>query len=127
MSKHEPRLGNGGGICKTIGEARVLLRTAATDIEVGTITKHERAGNSGNIYHDPLNSLGMPNPGIVYWRPRLPELCREAVALGKHIRFNIAGDSIDECVELAEEVAGCNCEVTIVINFGCPNKIDGGK
>jgi len=127
MEENEPRFGNGGGICKTIEQTRELLNTAMTDIEVGTITKHERAGNSGNVYHDPLNSLGMPNRGIAYWRTHLPELCHEAEAAGKRIRFNIAGDSVEECVELAEEVASWKCDVTTVINFGCPNKVDGGK
>jgi dihydroorotate dehydrogenase len=61
-------LGNAAGFIKGPGKQfDDMLRSAATQVTIGSITLLERAGNAGNVYQlmedgTSVNALGLPNP-----------------------------------------------------------------
>lgn len=123
---------NGGGTCKRLdGEEGVegFLRTMISAIVVGSITVEPRTGNSGNAYFycEPfsLNSLGMPNPGVEYWRQNLPEAVRRCHDVNKALIINVAGFNVEDYLLLTEMAVEGGADI-VEWNFGCPNIIDGG-
>jgi dihydroorotate dehydrogenase (fumarate) len=119
-------LGNAAGFIKGPGpEFDDMLRSAAGEICVGSITVEERAGNPGTVYHyDPddgssINSLGLPNMGMKKFLKILPDLRQRAKDAGKRLRISLAGFEPAEYGKLASAFAGIN--TTLEINLGCPN------
>ena len=89
-----------------------------------TITK--RNGNpSPRIAETPsgmLNSVGLQNPGIdKFISTELPYLMTKDTV----ILANIAGSTIDECVEIAEKLDNTDVHM-IELNISCPNVKQGG-
>ncbi len=124
FEKDQLPIGNGGGTCKTIKDVEKLLATAISVIEIGTITFEARLGNEGNVQHDgityTLNSLGMPNPGIKYYRENLPKMIEMIHEKGKKVIVNIAGFSGNEWIELSRLAVISGADFTL-LNYGCPN------
>ncbi len=89
-----------------------------------TITR--RNGNpSPRIAETPsgmLNSVGLQNPGIdKFIDTELPNLLKKNTV----ILANIAGSTIDECVQIAEKLSSTDVHM-IELNISCPNVKQGG-
>jgi dihydroorotate dehydrogenase (fumarate) len=125
----EHPLMNAAGTCKSLDEVDTLARSAVSAVVVGSITRQARTGNSGNVYHTgsffSLNALGLPNPGLAYYREQLPHMVSLAHGAGKPLIVSIAGFSAPEYAQLAYEVALTGIDL-IELNLACPNVWDGG-
>ncbi len=92
-----------------------------------TITLNPREGNSPpRIWETPsgmLNAIGLQNVGIDnFLDAKLPLFKKIDVP----IIINIAGETIDEYVELANRLDGVNEIAAIELNVSCPNVKKGG-
>jgi len=95
-------------------------------IVVKTITLHPRAGNPPpRITETPagmLNAIGLQNVGLqAFISEKLPYLR----TLGPPIIVNVAGESIEEYVELAKRLSDQEGISGIELNISCPNVADG--
>ena len=69
-----------------------------------------------------LNSVGLQNPGIDYFiQHELPNLATK----GTVIIANVAGHTIEDCVEIAQKLEGTAVDM-IELNISCPNVKQGG-
>ncbi len=89
-----------------------------------TITK--RTGNLSpriaEISSGMINSVGLQNPGIDYFiDTELPNLMTKDTV----IIANIAGSTVDECVEIARKLDNTDVHM-IELNISCPNVKQGG-
>ncbi len=127
-----PPLMNGGGCCKTVDHVRELSRSLAGAILIGSFTKEERMGNSGNVWWvgsgAALNSLGMPNGGEDYLKAHLSEMVTIAHDAGKILVVNVAGDNSEEYASLTALSFDLGADA-VEENLGCPNvvKDDGSR
>ncbi|MDP3956987.1 MAG: hypothetical protein Q8Q10_00600 [bacterium] len=118
-----PRIGNAAGTCNRPGLFEKLLKSAADIITVGPMSVLSRNQNPGNNAYEgddgSINSLGLPNGGIEWYREYLPRMIAQAEACGKTLALSVPpidpGDVVklaEVCVELhvpiAELNAGCN-------------------
>lgn len=117
-------------VAKSHEDVAALAKTQAGVVLVGSITKEQRDGNAapqwfvGDGYA--MNSYGMPNNGLEYYRENLPKMIALVHEAGKKFALSIAGFSTQEYVDLgqmAEEVAVDLLE----LNLGCPNVRTDGK
>ncbi len=95
-------------------------------IVVKTITLHPRAGNPPpRVVETPagmLNAIGLQNVGVkAFIEEKLPHLR----TLGPPVIVNIAGESIDDYVELARRLSDQKGVSGIELNISCPNVADG--
>lgn len=101
-----------------------LSKLGGISVKGTTITK--RPGNPvPRIAETPagmLNSVGLQNPGIDHFiKLELPNLkTKDTVIIS-----NIAGSTIDECVEIARKLDFTNVDM-IELNISCPNVKEGG-
>ncbi len=139
----ESPLFNGGGVVKSVEDARAMASTGVGAVLLGSYTLEPRAGNSPDgetvYYHDPAtgtthNSLGMPNKGIKDVARDLPEMTKIAHQMGKPIILNIAPVSDNPSSEISslfDELikAGVTELDAVELNAGCPNVImnDGAR
>lgn len=91
-----------------------------------TITKLPRLGNAPRRTVETaggmLNSIGLDNDGIdVFIEGHLPYL----TGLGTPILVSIAGKSVEEFQQLAEQLSQCPGIAAIELNLSCPN-VSGG-
>lgn len=133
MMSSDMTVGLAAGWCKTTEQVAEAAKVPLLrEITVGSYTWNDgpRAGNAGNVYYkDPrgrfaLNSLGLPNPGLVYLRAELPKMRTIAHKAHKKLRVSIAGFSPLEFEHLTMAVAA-HADV-VELNLGCPNVWDGG-
>ena len=90
------------------------------------LTKEARAGNKPpRICETPaglLNAVGLQNPGVeVFIRELLPDM----LEFGVPVIANIAGNTADEFVYLAERLS-CTGVAGLEVNISCPNVKTGG-
>ena len=119
---------NAAGTCKLFdGKEGVeeLTRSAVSAVMVGSITLKERAGNSGEVYYsDPLlfslNSLGLPNPGSVYYREHLPKMAAAVHGAGKFLFVSVAGFVPSEYAVLTRIAVERGADF-VELNCSCPN------
>ncbi|NJD69403.1 MAG: dihydroorotate dehydrogenase [candidate division NC10 bacterium] len=95
-------------------------------IAVKTITRSPRAGNPPTrIVETPagmLNAIGLQNVGVeAFIKEKLPYLRR----LGPPVIVNIAGESIEDYVELAKRLSDREGISGLELNISCPNVADG--
>ncbi|MDE2180620.1 MAG: dihydroorotate dehydrogenase [candidate division NC10 bacterium] len=95
-------------------------------IVVKTITRAPRAGNPpARIVETPagmLNAIGLQNVGVqAFIEKKLPYLR----TLGPPIIVNIAGESIEDYVELAKQLSNHEGISGLELNISCPNVADG--
>ncbi len=95
-------------------------------IVVKTITLHPRVGaQPPRIVETPagmLNAIGLQNVGLqAFLKEKLPYLKK----LGPPIIVNIAGESIEDYVELAKRLNDQEGVSGIELNISCPNVADG--
>lgn len=110
--------------------ALAALRTGVSAVVIGSITVEARTGNEGETYYTDdvrsLNSLGLPNPGVEYWRQRLPEFVVQAHDQGRPVIVSVAGFTPDEYASLTESMLHAGTDA-VELNFGCPNIWEGGQ
>ena len=120
-------LGNAAGFIKGPGsQFNDMLRSAATDITIGSITCGPRHGNLGKTYHlegdgTTVNALGLPNPGLKQTLEDAPGMAKAAADAGKRLRWSVAGFSPSETQLLTRELCPFG---HVEINLGCPNVWD---
>jgi dihydroorotate dehydrogenase len=117
---------------KTYGDCKKLILASCGAVVIGSISVKARQPNSGQKYWQhkegffSLNSYGMPNGGISYFKQYLPKMVELAHSKGKPLIANIVGFSKEEfglLIKFAEE-AGADL---VELNFGCPNVWNEGK
>jgi dihydroorotate dehydrogenase (fumarate) len=121
----------GGGTCKTLEDVRKASASAASGLELGTITPLSKPGNQGKVFIAKwgksgdllytLNSLGLPNPGrdvVNSWAKEAIKIAHDA---GKLIGINVAADAVDEIVQMLLWALKLGFD-WVTINAGCPNK-----
>jgi dihydroorotate dehydrogenase len=128
------RIGNAAGTAKTMAEFLKLLRSAATDIVMGSYTLEPLAGNTSDTGEDlfylsakgwSLNARGLPNLGIRAFLQDYPEMQRLAAAAGKRLIVSIAAFTIEEHIELVRLCVAAGVKY-IEFNAGCPNTYTAG-
>lgn len=92
-------------------------------ITLKTLTLRPREGNKGTrvieVKSGLLNSIGLENPGLEFFLQYTVKNLEHY--LTTPLILNIAGDTIQEYVELAEAVTSINCIQAIEVNVSCPN------
>jgi dihydroorotate dehydrogenase len=119
---------NGAGTVKTIEHVEKMAQTKAGGIVVGSATVEPREGRGAfRPFHDgTLNSMDLPNPGLMQYRRDLPVMCRIAHDRGKVLHFSIAGNTPEEYAELACVAAESQVDC-LEINTGCPSIFDDNR
>jgi dihydroorotate dehydrogenase (fumarate) len=124
----EHPLMNAAGTVKNVEEVRLLAKSSAAAIMVGSITVLPRPGNSGNVYWCgdmySVNSLGLPNLGKQYYSEYLPQMADLAHQNNKPLFVSVAGFTPKEYAELAWLAYRRGADV-IELNLGCPNVWQG--
>ncbi len=120
-----------GRIKKDDKDFKDLLRSAVTEITIGSLTMDERPGNSGEVFvilpdGTSANSLGIPNQGIVGFGKELSRLANVIHEAGKLFRLNIAPIGIEDAKNLATLACGHGVD-TLELNLGCPNVHSEGE
>lgn len=115
---------NAAGTVKTIDDVEHLLATPIGTIVVGSITMDQRDGNPGLPYRcsgvASVNSYGLPNPGLEYYKEWLPEMVARAHDASKRLVLSVAGFNEIEWVDLCSMAVEAGVDA-IELNFGCPN------
>jgi dihydroorotate dehydrogenase (fumarate) len=115
---------NAAGTCKLLDDVKKLAKSAVSAVMVGSITVEPRDGNPGNVWEHcgsyTLNSLGLPNPGIDYYRTNLPEMKKICADNGKPLLVSVAGFSPNEYAVLAEVAVSGGADF-VELNLGCSN------
>ncbi|MEK7601988.1 MAG: dihydroorotate dehydrogenase [Patescibacteria group bacterium] len=123
-------IGNAAGFIKGPGKLfDDMLRSAATHIVIGSITRHRGEGNPGTTYErypdgTSINALGLPNPGLDEILTHAQEMGRRAGALGKRISWSIAGQIPPHYAALAHALSPFG---DVEVNLGCPNVWGDGE
>ena len=116
---------NAAGTCKTLEDFKKLVRTPLRAIMVGSITPEVRDGNPGSTFYSnqnfSLNSVGLSNPGPVYYRDFLPQMVKIANAADKYVFVSVEGSMPAGYAILTELVFEWGVHF-VELNLGCPNK-----
>lgn len=103
-----------------------LINSSCGAVVVGSITIKPRDKNPGKSYwrHKDglysLNSYGMPNGGIEYFRKELPLIIKSSHSHNKPVIVNVAGFSNEEFVNLIYIARSSGADI-VELNLGCPN------
>lgn len=114
------------GVIKLLSDVELAVKAPTAGVMVGSITFESRQGNSGDTFWaDPqggftLNTLGMPNPGHVYYMEHLPLMVRIAHSAGKPLFVSVAGFTPKEYVVLTLMALEAGADF-VELNLGCPN------
>jgi dihydroorotate dehydrogenase (fumarate) len=116
-------------VAKTLEDIEALSKTNIGVVTIGSITVSSRDGNPEPRWFDgtsyALNSFGMPNEGLEYYRQHLPAMIDTIHASGKKASLSVAGFSAVDYAELAAMAEGTAIDF-LELNLGCPNvQIDG--
>ena len=127
---NELKFMNAAGMCKTLDDVERFRAAPVTEVNLGSVTALPRAGNSGTTFWiddatgASLNALGLPNPGLDWYRAQMPGIAERVHASGKRLRVSVAGFSVDDYRTLVAGLAEFDID-TIEINLSCPNVWDG--
>ncbi len=126
-----------GWIKSPKGSFEDLVRSSVTHVTAGSYTLEKRDGNPEPRYWSndtgagtaSINSLGLPNPGILASDTirELQHMDAACKAHGKKLRISIAGFSNDDFVKLYHTCSTFVPQADIEFNFGCPNVIAAGE
>jgi len=127
-------IGIAAGMIKTLSDVREAAeKSVASFIAVGSITREPRALPTGTTYYPSyssgyfsLNSRNLVNDGISVFLKDVIEMVRIAHEYEKKIFVSIAGSSPADYAVMVAMLAECGFDM-ITLNFGCSNRIDGGK
>ncbi len=126
-----PIMMNAGGTCKDEDGVEELAISGADAIVLGSVTIDARDGNDGTVFWSDdaftfsLNSIGLKNPGMPYYLPRLPGMMKIAHDNGKIFIVNVAGFTAEEYAVLTEMALEGGADI-VEQNWGCPNVWAGG-
>lgn len=77
-----------------------------------------------------LNAVGLQNKGVDHFMEHIVPQIRQKLEMGLEIPsrviVNVSGSTIEEYVEVAEKLAGCQEVDAIEVNISCPNVKQGG-
>lgn len=124
--------GPGAGVVKTLEQVEEACKAPFTRLTVGSITLDERLGNQGDTYyfhpHEQwsLNSLGLPNRGLAYYKEVLPTMAKLCHNNQKELWVSIAGFSPKEYGVMAEACLKGGAD-GVEINLSCPNVWNNGE
>lgn len=124
--KFEHPLMNGGGVAKNLEDVRQLAKMPVSAVTLGSITFHPKAGNEGNVFeprHEngyALNSLGLPNPGMLETVKAIDLMIAAVVNAGKRLIVNVAGFNPQEYGVIADAMVTNGAHMA-ELNGGCPN------
>ena len=111
---------------KTTEDLEVLINSSCGAVVVGSISVKPRVKNPGPGYwrHKEgfysLNSYGMPNGGLPYFKVQLPKITELAHAQNKPVIANIVGFSKEEFLRLIKLAQDSGADM-VELNLGCPN------
>jgi dihydroorotate dehydrogenase (fumarate) len=117
---------------KKTEDIKQLINSAAGAIVVGSITVLARTNNQRPGYwrHEEgfysLNSYGMPNDGLAYFKNELPKIVKLAHEKNKPVIVNVAGFSKKEFVQLIDLAQASGADM-VELNLGCPNVWNNGQ
>lgn len=121
---------NAAGIVKSYEDVVKFAKSSVSAVVVGSITVEPRAGNSGTTYYIgngySLNSLGLPNPGMEYYKSHLKDMLSVCHDNGKPLILSVAGFTLEDYATLCVLAAEKNVDA-LEVNLGCPNVWDDGK
>ena len=115
------------GTAGTLGEMGDVMGLGLLGgIVTKSITREAREGNSfpritwtrGGM----LNAIGLANPGLGVWRD---EIGPKVGGVGTNVIGSVAGDSIEEYVEIASAMDAVEGMKIIELNVSCPNVHSG--
>src|SRR6266702_958910 len=131
--KFANKLLNGAYIgSKTKEDIEMLSKSASGAVLVGSISIKPRKSNTNGGYwlhrekFYALNSFGMPNSGLPYFKTKLPEMVKLAHEHNKPLVANIIGFSKQEFVDLIKLAQKSSADM-VELNFSCPNVWEKGK
>lgn len=117
-------------IAKTMDDVKAFCKTKAGLVLIGSITVEPREGNAEPRWfvsdNHALNSFGMPNGGLKFYKIELPKMTRVIHTAKKLAVLSITGFSKQEYVQLAELAEKSNIDI-LELNFGCPNVHQDGQ
>jgi dihydroorotate dehydrogenase (fumarate) len=117
---------------KTLQDAEKLAGSASGGILMGSISVKSRTRNPGPGYwlHKErffsLNSFGLPNGGMPYFKKRLPQMAKLAHNNGKPLIANVVGFAKEDYIQLVPFVQDLGADMA-ELNFGCPNVWHDGQ
>lgn len=123
---------NAAGMVKVMGDMMALLYTPITHIVIGGMTIEARIGNpEPNFWPAPdgrwaLNSRGLPNRGLEYYKTYLGPMFEMARRHGKTLVLNFSSSLSFEDWAAIASVAAAYPDVILEINISCPNKWHAG-
>lgn len=130
VSMHTPVMNAACSVAKTIEDVEALSKTKVGAVLVGSITVAPRDANPEPRWFDgegfALNSFGMPNGGLEFYRANLPKMLSIVHKADKKFVLSIAGFSTSEYVALAELAEETRVDL-LELNLGCPNVSVDGK
>ncbi len=116
---------------KTLHDAKVLAASASGAVVIGSISVKPRKKNPGQNYwlHKEnffsLNSYGLPNGGLPYYKDTLSKIVDIAHKHDKPLVANVIGFSYAEFAQLVTMAEQSGADV-VELNLGCPNVWDDG-
>ncbi len=114
---------NAAGPWKTLTDIQRLATSKSAAVLVGSITLKPRLGNTRAYHRDngfSLNSFGLPNKGLPFYKRELPKMARVAHEAGKPFFVSIAGTTGTEFAILAHEAEKAGADM-LELNVSCPN------
>jgi len=118
------------GSVKYPDDAKAVLASPSAALVVGSITTRPYGeATNDQLWCDGARSVtgfGFPNPGMDAWEPALAPLAASARAAGKPFVVNVAGDSADDYVKLAERAFAAGADVVeLNLAWPCLQSADG--
>ncbi len=115
------------GTCGVMGEIKDAIDLSQIGaITTKSITLHPRIGNEPHRVADlpmgMLNAIGLANEGIDSF---MEHQAPKATSLDTTVIGSVAGESIDEYVNVASAMSTCEDIRLIELNVSCPNTDDG--
>jgi len=118
------------GCIKYPEDASQILASPSAALVVGSITRQPYGEDSGDVlWCDGARSVtgfGFPNPGMDAWQPNLAELATAAREVGKPFVVNVAGNDVDDYMDLAQRAFAAGADV-VEMNLAWPCLLSPGR
>jgi dihydroorotate dehydrogenase (fumarate) len=117
------------GCAKYPEDARRILASPSAALVVGSISTEPFGEGSGDVlWCDGARSVtgfGFPNPGMDAWEADLAALAAAAGDAGKPLVVNVAGNNVDDYLNLAERALAAGADV-VEMNLAWPCLLSAG-
>ena len=118
------------GCAKHPEGARKILASPSAALVVGSVTTDPYGVDNGDVlWCDGARSVtgfGFPNAGMDAWQADLPVLAGAARDAGKPFVVNVAGNNVDDYLNLAERAFAGGAEA-VEMNFAWPCLLSAGR